>query len=902
MNLRLTHTLSIVLSTMVNGFSIPPTGFSSYTLSQTLSLSSLTATRRQLKSPRFSQDAHPPTPNENDKPITRKKMNNNNSKSSTRTVSPPSDSDLFFQTVKPLPSTNQNQNNNQNLNNNQNNNLNQNQNNNQNNNQNDDHINNNNNNNNNNNDDMWRSNKSIEELEDRMSARWGTLAQTWTADPNEYEFVYGQDDDSTNNNNEFRGKPVLDPWQKAEKQSSLEIDTTTDKYNKPKSVFAGTKEDAVMNRVRRNQERLSIDNDRHAKTAKWKNLVNDDMVPDGHLEHDNVDLQNDDTNDEIDDDTNDEEDMTIQGEFYDEDDEGFELNDDNYDEDDDIAAVGRLISPNPVGGQGSFKDMNKQQQITKFTPFNEEKTKAPWEATPKASLEAPPLWDSGLLEAPSSPGFFFNPDAATVTNAFRKENNDSKDDIQPNKEVTRKESKPILDQDGNQLFLTLEQAKTFFAASSGKASIDSQNDDAARTWEELGITSHQLLLNLQTMGCASPLAVQDKACSTILTGNDVLVGTYTGSGKTLAFLVPLVQRLLLEDPTDGIQVLIVAPGRELASQIVSVARELLVGTDMSTMLAIGGTTFTRNLEQIRKRKPTIIVGTPGRMAELIVGKAGEKKGRLPIASLKSIVLDEFDALLEYKPHRDPTAALVQVLKNRHRDSLQSILCSATASDMMGSVKLETFLRPGYAMAMADRDDKFVTDGGNNKMTRVSKTVIHGVVHIPQKRLALDAIRRILHTEPIPQQVLIFADNARRVDILIEKLDELGIVAAPLHGGDKSEKMDRAEVSKALREGYVGIVVATELAARGLDAPLLTHVINLDLPTDASHYAHRAGRCGRGGRPGVVINITTGPKERNIPKRFADSLGVDMHTVEVRNAKLNLVDPLTIDLDPPQERY
>ena len=120
--------------------------------------------------------------------------------------------------------------------------------------------------------------------------------------------------------------------------------------------------------------------------------------------------------------------------------------------------------------------------------------------------------------------------------------------------------------------------------------------------------------------------------------------------------------------------------------------------------------------------------------------------------------------------------------------------------------------------------------------------------------------------------------------------ELGIIAAPLHGGYGSEKVDRAEVSKALREGYVGIVVATELAARGLDAPLLTHVINLDLPTDASHYAHRAGRCGRGGRPGVVINITTNPKERNVPQRFADNLGITMHTVEARSGKLNIVEP------------
>lgn len=118
---------------------------------------------------------------------------------------------------------------------------------------------------------------------------------------------------------------------------------------------------------------------------------------------------------------------------------------------------------------------------------------------------------------------------------------------------------------------------------------------------------------------------------------------------------------------------------------------------------------------------------------------------------------------------------------------------------------------------------------------------------------------------------------------------MNILAAPLFGGPKSEKLDRAEISKALRDGTVGVVVATELAARGLDAPLLTHVINLDLPTDASHYAHRAGRCGRGGRPGVVINMTTDRKERMVPQKFADRLGIEMHTIEPRSGKLVLVE-------------
>lgn len=269
---------------------------------------------------------------------------------------------------------------------------------------------------------------------------------------------------------------------------------------------------------------------------------------------------------------------------------------------------------------------------------------------------------------------------------------------------------------------------------------------------------------------------------------------------------------------------------------------------------------------------------------------------MKVGSLQTLVMDEFDALLEYKPHRDPTRALMETLKRRHGDSLQSVLCSATATDVMNSAKVTDFLRPGYETAMADEGDVLVTKGSQSAAPQVSRTVLHGVVHLEHRRFALEAVRRILHTEPVPQQILIFVENARKVDIVVEKLEEKGIIAAPLHGGNGSEKMDRAEVSKALREGYVGIVVATEMAARGLDAPLLTHVINMDLPTDASHYAHRAGRCGRGGRPGVVINITTSPKERNVPVRFTDQLGVELHTVEPRSGQLVLVDRETQTID------
>ena len=562
-------------------------------------------------------------------------------------------------------------------------------------------------------------------------------------------------------------------------------------------------------------------------------------------------------------------------EFYDEDDEGYEYipldEGDGGDDNGSRINVARNISPTPVGGRG---------------------TKARTASSDK-----------------EEPGFFFNPS----TSKPKQEGTTREPSVPEGKKTKRKERPerapgvPLLDEDGEPILLTTEEAMRIFQADlpQGEESdlLTSQEEiplvavTKSQSWNELGITSDILLENLEDMDCPTPLDVQDKACPPILIGNDVLIGTYTGSGKTLAFLTPLVERLLWEENSNpGLAVIIVAPGRELASQITSVTRSLLEGTDLSVQMAIGGTTYSRNLEQIRKRRPNILVGTPGRIAELVVGRPGEKAGKLKTNKLQALIMDEFDALLEYKPHRDPTRAIMETLKRRHRDGLQSILCSATASDIIDSSKVREFLRPGFAQVFADPDDVLVTDSKSTTTARVSKTVIHGVIHVPHRRFVLDTIRRILHTEPTPQQILIFAENSRKVDITVEKLGDMGIIAAPLHGGKGSDKMDRAEVSKALREGYVGIVVATELAARGLDAPLLTHVINMDLPTDAPHYAHRAGRCGRGGRPGVVINVSKSPKERNVPSRFARELGIEMHSVEARDGKLVMVNPDSVVLD------
>lgn len=180
-------------------------------------------------------------------------------------------------------------------------------------------------------------------------------------------------------------------------------------------------------------------------------------------------------------------------------------------------------------------------------------------------------------------------------------------------------------------------------------------------------------------------------------------------------------------------------------------------------------------------------------ASISIKSKYQRSGKLKISGLQTVVLDEFDALLQYDAHKEPTMAIMEVMNRQHGHSLQRIFCSATATDMLidkedsskqssGNEKvpsniLEQYLRPGYAHASVDEDDLLVTSGVTRETrggavrtsARVSRTTIHGALHVPHKRFALEALRRVLNTQPIPQQVLVFVDSPRRVDIVIEKV-------------------------------------------------------------------------------------------------------------------------------------
>lgn len=784
----------------------------------------------------------------------------------------------------------------------------------------------NNNNNNNKDNGETKNDNSIDSLETRLSLRFGTDLTAWTARDDEDDD--DDDDDTYDQNNEgeimIRAPRVVDPWEPTP-TTNLKIQANGGVKRPPVRYDIGSSKDGTSNNSR-NEVDIYDDDAYDSRTTT--------PIPMAAA------AANRNTN---------------------------------------MASTRATAKPPPQRNNplSAFGNSNINRNDSSPSPLRNQQQQQP-RMNLRHLIAETPAGGVGTLSTRHSPPVALAPTIAVAAKTSADDNSIVVDDKKSSETQTFSSPSPML--------LTTMQAERLANQTAMEQRQDKEDVNEGLTWSDVlkdvnesssttadTASVAMLLANLRDMNCDMPLASQRQASRCIRSGKtDVVIGTSTGSGKTLAVLVPVFHRLLSQSPLsradassrslqepdqtseddngendshagmvsrrltkDGIQVLIVAPGRELASQIASVARALLKDTNWTVVLAVGGTTFTRNVQTIRQKRPEVLIGTPGRLAELIVGSnnngpitAKKRGGGGPIqlaGSIKAVVLDEFDALLSESSHADPSMAIVEFLQRKtgartniqmYPDPkgdngnsqilpapMQTILCSATASDLLLNSKKRNLLeekfrlRPGYSLAMAE-EDTVLRNTGDTEMalagTRMSRTIIHGVVHVSHQRMALDILRRILHTEPIPQQILVFVSDARRVDIVVDKLFGMGIIAAPLHGGMGSVKTDRAEVSKALRDGTVGLVVATEMAARGLDAPYLTHVINMDLPTDASHYAHRAGRCGRGRRPGVVVNLTTSPQERGVPSKLAAALGITMYTVDVKNAKLNIVDPESLD--------
>ena len=358
---------------------------------------------------------------------------------------------------------------------------------------------------------------------------------------------------------------------------------------------------------------------------------------------------------------------------------------------------------------------------------------------------------------------------------------------------------------------------------------DTTNTPAS--FNTLGL-SPEVLRVLDELGYEEPTPIQTHAIPLLLAGRDVLGSAATGTGKTAAFALPLIERL---DPTvRAVQGLILAPTRELAMQVAEAVHRYGRHKGVTVVPIYGGQPIQRQLIGL-KRGVQVVVGTPGRLLDHI------RRGSLSLAGVRYLVLDEADEMLDMGFIEDIEAILNETPKER-----QTTLFSATFPPRINDLVRRHLREP----------ERITIKAEVRKTPRVRQVAY--VVPRPHK---LQALGRILDLES-PTSAIIFCRTRTEVDELTEAMASHGYSPEALHGGFAQAQRDR--VMSRFREGVADLLIATDVAARGLDIEHVSHVINYDIPESPDAYVHRIGRTGRAGREGTAITLVQ-PREHFLLK-------------------------------------
>jgi ATP-dependent RNA helicase DeaD len=361
------------------------------------------------------------------------------------------------------------------------------------------------------------------------------------------------------------------------------------------------------------------------------------------------------------------------------------------------------------------------------------------------------------------------------------------------------------------------------------------NNAAPPNFGSLGLDS-RLLEALTGLGYEEPTPIQQQAIPPLLEGRDLVGQAATGTGKTAAFTLPLLQRLANRgaDRTQPSS-LILVPTRELAMQVAEAVHRYGRALGATVLPIYGGQSFAQQLRVLR-RGVDVIVATPGRALDHI------SRGTLNLATVVVVVLDEADEMLDMGFAEDLEAILSNTPAER-----QTVLFSATMPPRIA------------AIARRHTRDPVQVRIAREPLSEDSAPLVRQTAYVVPRAHKLGALGRILDLED-PEAAIVFCRTRNEVDELTETVNARGYRAEALHGGMSQEQRDR--VMKKLRSGAADLVIATDVAARGLDIPRLTHVINYDVPNAPEAYVHRIGRVGRAGREGVAITLAE-PREHRL---------------------------------------
>lgn len=335
---------------------------------------------------------------------------------------------------------------------------------------------------------------------------------------------------------------------------------------------------------------------------------------------------------------------------------------------------------------------------------------------------------------------------------------------------------------------------------------------------------HELIQeNLQTLGFTLPTKIQNDAIPVVSTGQDVVGIANTGTGKTAAFLLPTLTKILNDKQQ---KVLIVAPTRELAQQIAVECRSFAKHSKLSDALLIGGVPIRPQLRDLSYR-PNIIIGTPGRIKDHL------ERGTLQLHQVNTVVLDEVDRMLDMGFIND-----IRLILSKLPESKQSLFFSATMSNTIETLVRTFTHEPEVIMA---------------RTAETSDNVDQSVIEYRGNIEKIDKLHTVLNLSHA-EKTLIFCETKRSTENLSKELAARGFKTDAMHGNKSQGQRQRA--LKKFKSGEASVLVATDVAARGIDVDGITHVVNYDIPQTYDDYTHRIGRTGRGSNTGYAITFVS----------------------------------------------
>lgn len=362
------------------------------------------------------------------------------------------------------------------------------------------------------------------------------------------------------------------------------------------------------------------------------------------------------------------------------------------------------------------------------------------------------------------------------------------------------------------------------------------------------LLSKNIIEKLELVNISSPTLVQNQIIPIINDGKNILFESETGTGKTFSYLLPLINKLENDDDKTKVKILILAPTFELASQINTAAKSI---TERKTALFIGGAPIKRQIETL-KEKPQIIIGTAARLVELIRLK------KLKINDCYATVFDECDRLVKRESIED-----TQSLQNCLPKTTQIIACSAT-------------LNKTCRIYFAGMDNVIIP-----KENILKDKITHWAI-FAEKRDKIETLRKFLNAEK-PTKTLIFTSRSDQVENIFSKLTFKKIECSALYA--KADKQKRKSALDKFRSGKIPILITSDLAARGLDIPDVTHIIQMDLPEDDDFFIHRSGRTARAGKTGINVVIGDAHEMQHYAK-LEKKLGLIVYPKQILGGKIS----------------